>query len=112
MREAGLPDGTGPLVLRPPGSLWNLHRVPVGPRDGPWRRPPRWARPWSRALFAGCAARLRGALGGGSDVGGTCAYARHQRCGGAHRASRAGEFGRLFPVGDECDGAYDLVPGG
>lgn len=98
-------------VLRLLWSLWNLHRVPGGPCGGSWRRPPWWARPRSLALCVGRAARLRGAPSGGSDVGESCAYGRHRTYDAAHRAARAEEFGRPFPVRDTCDRAYDLVPG-
>ncbi|WP_107101701.1 hypothetical protein [Streptomyces prasinus] len=91
-------------------SLWNLYRIPVGLRDGSWRRPLWWARLWSLALFVGCAAWLRGVLSGGFDVGETCAYAHHQAYDSEYRAAHVDEFGRLFPLSNKCNGAYDLVP--
>ncbi|MER6151121.1 hypothetical protein [Streptomyces hirsutus] len=91
-------------------SLWNLYRIPAGLRDGSWQRPLWWARLWSLALFVGCVAWLRGALSGGLDVGETCAYVHHQTYDRAYLAARAEESGRLFPLHEKCNGAYDLVP--
>ncbi|MFD3736013.1 hypothetical protein [Streptomyces sp. NPDC058632] len=111
MREAGLLAVTGLLVVWLLWSLRNLYRIPVGLRDGSWQRPPWWARLWSLALFVGFADWVRGALGGGLDVGEACAYAHHQTYDSACRPAHVEEFQRLFPLHNRCNAEYDPVPG-
>jgi hypothetical protein len=111
MKQAGAAIAAVILVVWLVWNLWNVYRLTAGLRDRSWRRPMWWTRLCSVSLFAGLASWIRGVFSAGLDLRETCQYVHDERYDAAYWESRTDEFRKLFPLHNNCNAHFDLVPG-
>ncbi|WP_157867863.1 hypothetical protein [Streptomyces prasinus] len=110
MKEVGALTVAALLATWLVWNLWNLFRIPVGLRNGTWRRPMWWTRLCSVSLFAGFTSWVWGASRESLDIRETCRLTHHEHYDEAYWESHAEDFQRVFPLHNKCNAHYDLVP--